>query len=312
VAKKVKLPNPKLQALASLSVFALTYVTFTFIIPVDPDVLAKYDISATSIKLLLLTVILPLIGIWYIAFYGYYRFKQYANTVRKSKDGQAFNTISTGLKILAFGLPINSLASSLLSYMVRENSDVAPTASIINTMIPLLIALGAFWYIQKGARDLIGLVKKIPGFSDATILSFLMLAAGYCFLTFTHLNDAPSPGTLTSAVFYLPDWLVMVAIVVPYMYVWYKGVVAAFCILYYSKNIGGIWYKQAFALLAAGITAVIISSILLQYLTALSLQLRNLSLGVLLLIIYILLMVIAVGYLLIAQGSKKLHLIEEV
>jgi len=65
-------------------------------------------------------------------------------------------------------------------------------------------------------------------------------------------------------------------------------------------------------LLALGITIVIISSIIIQYVTTLMNNGNDLSFGSLLLLVYGLLIVEAAGYALIAYGARRLKRIEEV
>ncbi|HVE80947.1 MAG TPA: hypothetical protein VNA68_02290 [Candidatus Dormibacteraeota bacterium] len=299
--------------MALLALLVIIYLGITFSIPPDPVSLAKYNLSVLQSRLLSLSIAVPVIGIWFAAFYGFSKFKSYAELIKSSPDGKAFVRLSSGIMVLAIGLPVSSILSSTLNYLGRQNHDLLPQVVITNNYISLLIAAVGFTLIAKGAADLAKVTKKaLPSRSLVAIVVFLLLAAAYIYATLTNPNRTVPVIASGRATYFLPDWLILTTIITPYLYVWYKGLQAAFDINFYRKNIQGILYKKMLGYLAAGLTAVVVSSIFLQFLGAVSVALQKLSLAPLLIIIYILLMVIAVGYVLIALGAKQLKKIEEV
>lgn len=266
-------------------------------------------------RLLSLSVVIPISFIWFLAFYGYSVFRDYARVIQKAKDGRAFSEISTGLAILAVGLPVSTIISSLTRIMTRSRADLIPALTVMNHYVTIALTVFAFWYIHKGALRLQKLTSEQPGGRDWSLLlsGFVGLALTYVYLVFA--NPARNSSELSlngQAIFYLPDWLIVMTIILPYLYVWYIGLASGFYVNYYQKKVSGSIYKQAFRLLALGIIGVIISSILRQYITATGNLLADMRLAPLLVIIYTLLMAIALGFVLIAMGARKLKHIEEV
>lgn len=295
-----------------LAIFIITYVAVTFGVPPDPETLERYNLTATRMRFLSLTIAIPLVAIWYAAFYGFAKFKDYAELIKQSADGQAFTKIANGLMVLAIGLPLNSITSAVLRYAGRSNPDVQAVTAIINNYLNIIIALTAFVLIGAGARLLLGLNNKKPPLPHALALSlgFLIMGSFYAYLL---LEAAASHqhAAAENAIHDLPRWLVMTTVIIPYLYIWYTGMISAFYIDFYRKNIGGLLYRRALKFLAWGVGSVIISSIALQYLTALDIA-ATLSLRALLVIVYVLLIIISVGYIFIAMGAKRLKQLEEV
>lgn len=65
----------------------ILYVALTLLTPTDPAVLARYDLTQDKARLLSLTIILPIIAIWFTGFYGFSRIKQYAQSIIETKGG---------------------------------------------------------------------------------------------------------------------------------------------------------------------------------------------------------------------------------
>src|SRR3546814_738920 len=79
-----------------------TYLSVSLLVPADQAVLERYHLTVAQLNLLRLTVVLPLIAIWFAAFYGYDKFSLYARSIQNSSDGPAFGYIASGLGVLAF------------------------------------------------------------------------------------------------------------------------------------------------------------------------------------------------------------------
>lgn len=300
-----------------LAVCVVLYAALTFSIPPDTATLDRYDITATRLRLLSLSIAIPLVAIWWAAFYGFAKCQEYAALIRQSPDGRAFSKLAHGLAVLAIGLPVSSITSAALRYAARLQPELTAAVSIINNYIGIIIALVAFILIGQGAQRLLGLGTSLnsrrPALPRQLLLSaaFLVFGSLYAYLVLTHTTHQPHIPTAEKAIYHLPLWLTMTTIILPYLYIWYTGLMAALYINFYRKNVPGILYKKALRFLAWGIGAVIISSILLQYLTAMEV-ITSLSLASLLIIIYGLLIVISAGYILIALGAKRLKRLEEV
>ena len=275
---------------------------------------ARYGMTLTQARALSLSIILPYALIWLIAFYGFIKVKQYAALVGKSKDGKALRMLSDGLMVLAISLPLGSIMTTIRSYINSQNSDWTPSTTITYNYISLLLALAGVWLIAQGARRLAGTLEKKQYSLNQTVMASAFTA--FCIVyTYVTLTDPArrQPGELSgTAAYYLPDWLVLATIVVPYICLWYLGFRAAYHVQLYRKNAPGLLYKKALGYLAAGIASVAISMMVLRLIASMTSFLEGLSLRYLLIFVYFLLLMIGISYGLIARGAKRLKKIEEV
>lgn len=299
---------------ALLTILIALYVVAIFVIPPDPQVLAKYQLTAAQLRLLSLTVYIPYIIIWVIAFYGFIRFKQYTQVIKESPDGRPLEKLANGHMLLAFSLPLSALSSALTNYIERRSPDWMAEATILENYIALAVTLAGFILISRGAAELVATINKKPRIAHGQVwtVGFAALAAAYSYVILHSPVRQFSTGAGQEAVFYLPDSLIILTIILPYIYIWYLGMRSAAHIDLYKKHVRGHIYKPFLGSLAAGIAWVIAASILLQFFTALSDLVGVLALRSLLVLIYLLLIFISVGYIKIALGAKQLKKIEEV
>jgi len=297
-----------------LGVAILVYASLIFGTPTDPGVLERYNMSQLQTRLISLTVVLPFALIWFLALYGYSAFRDYAKSIEKGKDGKAFADIATGLSVLAVGLPLSTIASSLGRLLARNSENLLPATTVFNHYVNIAITLFAFWFIHKGAVQLQKLTKEEPKGREWSLLlgGFIALALTYVYLVLTNPARNNTAAFDGQSIFYLPDWLIVLTIILPYLYVWYMGLVSGFYLSFYQKKVGGVIYRTSFRYLALGLIGVIIGSVMRQYFTASSNLYADLRLAPLLLLVYTLLIAIAIGYVLIAIGARKLKQIEEV
>jgi hypothetical protein len=282
------------------------------LLPSDPDTLARYEITQNQARLLNLTVVVPLIGIWYLALNGFVRLREYSKLIRDTNEGWAFTLLANGLMVLAFGLPINSIVSSIFNYVAVHNTNFVPTATILKNYLALIIALVAFGLLARGATLLVVSNKRTNKYKPVLPL---FMAPIMILLTciFTWLVLAmPAEGVSDAEAYYLPNWLIIFTVVIPYLAAWVSGLMALYFLHVHRNKVKGTIYKQAFNQLANGIGLVTLVSVLVQLLTTLSGQLNRLNLTPILFILYILVILYAVGFWYIAHGSKKLQKFEEV
>jgi hypothetical protein len=109
---------------AIFTILAVAYFVLTITLPSNKTTLTKYHLTSGQDIILTLTIALPYLIIWYVAFTGYLRFKSYTDTIKKSKDGVAFNTISTGLLWLVLWLPISTIVGTITSSYYRSHKKV--------------------------------------------------------------------------------------------------------------------------------------------------------------------------------------------
>lgn len=294
------------------AILTFIYLVATFSVPPDPVSLQRYNVTVSQLRLLLIPLVILITVIWSIAFYGFIRFKIYADLIKKQPDGKAMNKIANGLGIMAISFPFNSILDVILLYIGRLKPYLFPTMTIITNYSSLIFSLLSFTFILMGSKDLLKLVKT-KKLTTQWIIRIAIVIVGFIFAYLTLQNPIRQfPGPEGHATYYLPDFLIITTIVIPTVYVWYAGFEAAFNIQRYQEQIPGILYKKALQFFAWGIIVVILSSVLIQILGTFSTWLVELNLNSILELLYVLLIIIAIGFILIAMGAKKLKKIEEI
>jgi hypothetical protein len=139
---------------------------------------------------------------------------------------------------------------------------------------------------------------------------FLVAGVLYCYLIFRHL-DLTSLSSASNS-YFLPIWLIVVSVIIPYLYAWFSGLLAAYEINLFGNHTDGFLYRRALRLLVAGLTAIILSFIALQYISSVEPSKGHLVLGYRLVLIIIFRIVGGGGFLLLAMGADRLKKIEEV
>lgn len=293
-----------------LFVASLVYALLTFFGPKGPN---KYDLSDLEFGLIRMTIVIPVILIWIAAFYGAVRFKAYAERIKKSPDGKALVEISNGLIILAIALVVLSIVGTLRQ--VAINNGYEEIFFVLRGYLEIGFSLAAFSKIFSGSKKLVKIVDKSENPRQRQ-LPLIVFTAGasilYAFMVLNgqYRNSTPDPAAHSS--YYLPDPLIVLTIIFPYVVIWFYGALAASNIWAYKEKTKGVIYKTALSKLVIGILAVTLFSIAIHMLTAAATSLSSLSLGAILLLIYVILIFYAVGYLYIAVGSKQLERIEKV
>lgn len=290
----------------------LIYACISYFGPIDKAAITKYNISTAAIRNLSLTIIIPMIAIWCSAFYGFSRVKHYAKAVSQTDEGPAFTRIAQGLGVLAFSLPINAIVTSTINgILVNHQSYVIPL-TIIKNYWTIVLPLIAFSLIFRGSLHL---SEKVRRRKDAAPYKQEIWTFGVILMTslFTWLVIArPADDRTPLNVYQLPDWLIVLTLIVPYLYTWLRGIFSTYYIGYYQQNVKGSIYRSSLKRLSTGIFVVVCVNILIQVIISVSARLFRLHLTPLLLIVYLLIVMYAVGFGLIASGAKKLKKIEDV
>jgi len=285
----------------------LIYVGLTLLPTPDAKMLAKYHVSAAGLRLLDFTLIVPVVAIWLVAFYGYDKLHTYSQLIKNNKDGKQVLRISHGLLAFAIGLPFASILSGALSLIAQHHTSFTAGATIISNYAGLLYPLIAFLFISVGARGLSEISKSRPSLKALNIVALIVIVIG---VVFCDLIAAAHHNLRIS--YHLSYSLVMLTLAIPYMYMWFLGLYAAVEIYLYSRRVAGIVYRRSWNQLALGLGSIILVSILLEYLNTLSGWLTSLSLPGLLLLLYVLLLLFGSAFIVVALGTKKLMKIEEV
>jgi hypothetical protein len=294
------------KAFIAFIILAAIYASVSLIAAPPRASLQHYHISSTTLRLLNTTVILPVIAIWFIGLFGYEMLRTYATYVQGDKEGKRIMELTRGIMVLAWWLPIVSTISALLGLLSRWYPHLLAGTVIISNYLSLLCPLTAFWLICRGSRRLSELSHQRPNQNSIHIMAFALILGS---IIYGYLVATAREHLWT--IYHMPVWIVLLTLVVPYVFTWYLGLIAAFDLHVYTGKVKGLIYRKGWTQVALGIAWIIVTIIILQYISAVSARVGNMSLGWVLLLVYAILGVMAVGYILIALGAKKLMRIEE-
>jgi hypothetical protein len=284
----------------------IIYSGFVLLPEPAPATLLQYHVSVTGLRLIYITIIVLLAGIWFAGLYGYQKLQTYARLIQGENDGKQVARLTRGVLILALWLPVTSVVGAILNYFAMRHLGFLPAATIINHYVGLLFPLFGLVFIGLGARGLNELVKQRPGYLTMNILAVVLIYIGLTYLRLVATTPA------RASVYHMSLWWVTITLVAPYVYMWYVGLLATYEIYRYRQVAPGTVYRKSWLFLSVGIGWLLLLSIGTQYLTTLTARLNRLSIYGVLAIVYALLLLLAVGFVLIAAGARKLQKIEEV
>jgi hypothetical protein len=285
------------------------YLALQFGLPVSEETLQQYDLTQAKAKMLYTTISLPFAGVWLAAMYSFRRFRSYAEMIINDKEGPGYMRLADGLTLLAFSLPLTSLTGTILTYLGDQIQGFEPTSVIIRNYLTVLLQLIAFILISQGVGKLWDTVRprvteRYPRFWSLIIIVISSL--------FTWVITARAVSNPNEEVYYLPAWLIVTTLTIPYLIAWYKGGLAIWRLHVYGKKVKGLVYKEMLSKFVAGMTVIVGLSIALRLLVTLSERLNRLNVTPLLVIIYVLIAFYVLGYGLVARGARQLKKIEEV
>lgn len=240
-------------------ILAITYVVLLIVIPPEARTLNKYNLTKEQARNLNLSVAVPYIAIWLTGLYGYLRLDAYTEKIKASPDGSAFSKLTRGLLILALTLPISAIIGNVDLYITNKHDNFLATGTIINNYVNLVLALVAFWFIFRGAKQLYQLLPKFKiQTSDGGFLPALFALASTWYSYFTLTNPARQHPTALArtATYYLSDWLLVVTIILPYIIMLYFGFSSVGYLLIYMRHVPGIIYKRALRYIANGLSLI--------------------------------------------------------
>jgi hypothetical protein len=307
-------PTDKLtmRAMQYYSLLAVVYVLLILLLPANSQAMQAYSLSAVEYRVLYMAVALPALVVWFAAFFGYAKLQEYVCSIKGSPEANAFDRLATGCRWLAWSLPIPALVAINLNAIADAWPAFHPAAIIIINYTTLILSVIAFSIIGMASRELVSQAKSRFTIASARSIMLIFVAGGvlYCYLAFRRFE----PGSLgsTNNPYFLPIWLMLLTVIIPYLYAWFVGLLATYEITTYSKQVRGVLYKQALHLLVGGLVAVIIGSIALQYISSVQPPSGHLALNYRLLFITLFRVVDGVGFALIAIGALRLRKIEEV
>lgn len=289
----------------------IIYVGLLLFLPANPESLERFSLEEWDFKWIRLVAMLPFVAVWMIAIYGHRSLKQYTMSLGKAKEKKSFEHLSNGVMVLAFSLPLASLLPLFLKEVLLVGEDMLATRVILGNFINLALFAVAMFMISAGARGLVKTFKKYSEYANLIppYLAFILITVASVFSWL--VTDRPTPELGLSRAYYLPEWLLLPTIVAPYLVAWTVGLMAAYHLNIYNQKVGGTIYRSAFSDLAKGVTGVIIVTMAIQLLNAMTLWVSSLGLASILFILTVLIFVYAVGFGYIARGANKLRKIEE-
>jgi hypothetical protein len=300
------------QALQRAAGLVLVYVLLILLLPASHATIRAYHLSTLEYHTILFAVTLPSMLAWLAAFFGYAKLRQYVYSIRKTPEGAYFDKLATGCAWLAWSLPLAAILSLLLSGLANQWPSFYPTSIILSNYLNLLFPLIAFSIIGIASRGLVNQSKLKFSLTSVRVIMVLFLIVGvlYCYLTFKHF-DLTSLGS-THNPYFLPIWLMVLSVIIPYLYAWFVGLLAAYEITLFSQEADGVLYRQALRLLVLGLIVVIASSIALQYMSGIRPRVGHLIFGYQIVVTSIFRLIGGGGFVLLAMGASRLKKIEEV
>jgi hypothetical protein len=298
-----------------LVVLVLAYISVIFFLEPDARTLTRYGLDATQLRLVSLTVIIPMMAIWFAMFFSIVNVGKYAQTIRGAAEGKGFRLLTLGLIALGLTMPVNSILSRILSYNVQHGVITQSAATITTTHLNITGTLLGFFLLFIGSQKLAKTIKRahVPEGKMAWAgLTLAAISGIYSYVTLLNPSRQVPVAPATIATYAMPDWLIAFTIVLPYILLWSFGIYATLLLGAYLRNVGGLLYQKALKKMRTGFFLVIITSIGLQFLTAISTAFAGWGLSATLALVYVLLVIIAIGYIYIALGAKGLAKLEEV
>jgi hypothetical protein len=300
------------SALQHYILLALFYIFLIFLLPASTITMRDYHLSVFEYHIVTFAIALPALVVWLAAFIGYAKLREYAQAIRKTPEGIYFDQLAEGCTWLAWSLPISTIIPTILNAVANKYPGFHASAIIISNYLSLVLPLIGFSVIASASRGLIGNIKVKLSLANARviILGFLILGVLYCFLTFSRF-DLNSLGS-TSNPYFLPAWLMVITVTVPYLYAWFMGILGVYEMTLFSKHVRGVLYRQALGFVVGGLLAVILSSVALQYINSVEPRVGHLVFSYKLVLVSLFRIVGGGGFILIALGANRLQKIEEV
>lgn len=307
-----KFADRTLRTMQYCIALALLYIVLIFILPINHATMAHYHLSPISYRIATAAVAVPTIAVWFAAFWGYAKLREYSRYIAKTKEGPYFDRLAIGCTWLAWSLPVTTTSSFVLSSAADEWPNFHPASEIMANYIALIVSFFAFIIIGSAAKGMIGKFRLNLSLMSARLTMTIFLAGGiaYCALIFHKLNITSLVNTNNP--YYLPVWLLILSVMVPYLYAWFIGLLAAYEISLFSINVKGLLYRKALLYMVTGLVAVILGSIALQYLDSVTSHTADLLFNYKLLLTLVIRIVSGIGFFILALGASRLQKIEEV
>jgi hypothetical protein len=275
-------------------------------------VLQKYHLSLLQLHELLLTIALPLVILWLVAMVGYLCLLDYSRKLKSGKDAEGFKWLSWSVFLLILWLPLTSVVSGWGSGYYGNHPDATAALTRVSVYLNMVILVPAFYFAFLGSEKLLNYTRvRHNGMSHGYRLAYIAFASAYTYLMFHDKFRAVAQGPDNPATYYLSDWLILLTVVIPRLFMWYWGIQAFVNLTLFRRKVDGVIYKQALGGVINGLGIILFVSILLRVLQTAGEALNKLNLGSILLLLYLLVILLAIGYIVLAKGARKLQKLEE-
>jgi hypothetical protein len=274
----------------------------------------RYNVSVEYLRAIQVVLALPLLFIYAAVAFAAVTFVVYSYRISSSKEGSGYSDLSTGLMLTVGSFVLSGLFGVVAYNYIDTPSET--TFTIVRNYANLLIGLGIYFYFYIGSAKLISTLKNVSSklVRNQQIAQFAVLVFGsiYTYFVFQNPYRTVSSNPDITPVYGLPDALILVTIIIPYLFSWLLGATATVNLFYYSKNVVGIIYKKIFEKLAKGFVLIITLTISLQIVSQFSDYWAQIGLNSILGVIGIIFAVLIVAYLQFGSAAKKLDKIETV
>jgi len=305
--------RPELQtAMVAYTILAVLFAIFIFALPANRLATQAYHVTSFQYRVVLFSVALPSILVWFAAFWGYAKLRQYAAHLQAAAEGEYYMALARGCTWLAWSLPVTAIVTLAANAAMGPDTHLHPAAVVISNYVKLIPPLIAFTLIGNAARGLVQHSRIKLGLMGTRLIMLLFVLIGvlYCYLVFRHMDLTMGLGN-SHNLYFMPVWLVVVTIAVPYLYAWFVGLLAAYEISLFSQKVHGVLYRRALRMLAGGLVLVLGSSMVVQYISGLQVGQGYLVLDSRLLFLTIFRILNGIGFLLIAFGADQLKKLED-
>lgn len=297
---------------ALFAVFILIYLLLAANPIATSAALDRYNISLTELQLINLLIAVPYVIIWVVGLAGYLHLYSYTRYLDSGKDATGFRRLTNGVFLLVLWLPISTLFNHVTTRYYTDNPEATASLVRADSYVNLLILFAGFYLIYTGVKKLLTITgRQVTGLTPRQTFFFIAFSAVYTFLTYSDPARSIAPDAATPAMYYMPDWLILIGVVIPRLCMWYLGFLAVAGMLLYGEKVKGAIYKKGLRNVSLGVAGVLIATITLRVVQSLTTSVNQLSLMLVLLLVYFLLALIGLGYVLIARGARSLQRIEE-
>lgn len=302
------------RIVAIFIILSVVYMLEVILIPPDSTALAKFKLSETEAKLLGLSVALPIVLIWMLGCFVYTKFATYVKSIENDRDGKALSLVSYGLLFLCLWLPLSTAFSNISNYLYRTEPSWTVPLVIINNYLNLFLVAVGLALIYKGSYELTKLreSKGLSAWKYVALAPLILISGLFIYLSLNNIVRQFPSADVPVAAYYLPDWLLVATIIIPYILVFYYGIFSVVYLYAYRRKVRGIIYKGALDYFAKGLACIVVSIVLIRYLASLTTAFNDATLKIVLLVIYLLLALLLLGFVLLVKSVKRLQAIEKV